>query len=311
MAPLASMARKEVNCLNKTTIHCKTTAPMFMAGTDKDRPEMRAPSIKGNMRFIWRAIQRADDINKLREVEGSVFGNAFGGNSTKASDMRIRIEKMNVAKGSEPMVPHRTLQEYSGRGPFSGQAIREGGEFDVVITSFADEKTHIDFIRLFAATCLLYGFGRRSRKGFGTVKIKGFDGIGNTVYPWFAGAANNLNALSRFGAEYSYVSETEIAAISAKSPANYPYIESIRIAGSKGFPENMDIIKQIGMAVHIYSRKEFLGSASPRFASSILLSTAPWNDVDNCCIVTQLYCTNTRIDAEDRKNFHAELDGRV
>ena len=296
--------------MNKTTICCTTSAPMFMAGHNKDNPELRAASIKGIMRFIWRAIQQADDIGKLRNVEGRIFGNAFGGKDTKASEMRIRVEEDNLAKKHEQMVPHRTLPEYGGRS-FTSNAISAGEDFSVVITSFADEKLHIDFIRLFATTCLLCGFGRRSRKGFGTIKIKSIDGIGSHVDYGFTGAVDNLNALSKFSAVYSFISDTEIAVKNQKPAAEYPYIESIKVAGTNGFSDSMDIIKQIGMSAHLFSRKMFLGSANPRFASSVLLSTIPWNNTQYRCIITQLHCTKKSFRPEERSNFYVELDGRV
>ena len=295
--------------MNKTTIRCMTTAPVFMAGADQNKPELRAASIKGVMRFVWRAAQRAGDIQKLRELEGSLFGNAFGGKNTKASDMRIRIENADIATGSEIMVPHRRL--YNGR-MFPAQAIKVDSEFDIVISSFVDKKQHTDYVRLFALTCLLYGFGRRSRKGFGTVVIRSIDGVGKEIDHSIDGAVDSLNAISRFGAKYSFADNTHTKiAVTGGGGGKYPYIEGIRIMGAENKPETKFFVEQIGMAVHNFSSsKTFLGDLRNRFASSVLLSTIPWETPDFCCIATQLYCTKA-FDPAERDRFYDELDGRV
>ncbi|WP_345894648.1 type III-B CRISPR module RAMP protein Cmr1 [Phaeodactylibacter xiamenensis] len=42
--------------MESITFHCKVITPMFLAGADGQTPELRAPSIKGAMRFWWRAL---------------------------------------------------------------------------------------------------------------------------------------------------------------------------------------------------------------------------------------------------------------
>lgn len=305
--------------MNKTTIHCKTTAPMFMAGatvkvTERGReelvPELRVTGIKGGMRFIWRAVQCANDVKELRKTEGRLFGNAFDGKDTKVSDMRMRIENTRVATSSEVMTPHRKLRDYDGQGKaFPAQALKSDSTFDIIISSFGELETHKNFVRLFTLTCLLYGFGRRSRKGFGTVAVMGIDGDGDDIDYAFSGVVDSLNRLSLFGAKYSQPNGTEIK-LGANTTANYPYIESIRIAGAQSFGGTADIIGQIGMATHHHAGNIFLGSLRPRLASSTLLSTVPWDDGSYRCIVTQLHCKD-KFDHVKRADFYEELDGRV
>ena len=328
--------------MNKTTIHCRMTASMFIAGVEKRKnaqgrdeaipepPELRAAGIKGCMRFIWRALQRAEDIGALRKREGELFGNAFGDNATRASGMRMRIanfQKMSeygIGEHYEKMAPHREDPNYVGPNkdkPLRVLALKNGGTFDVIITSFCRIETHIKYVRLFTLTCLLYGFGRRSRKGFGTVVVTGVDGDGREIDWTFDGIVKSLKALSEFGADYSWLNDLEISA-GGGGAADYPYIENIRIAGSKTFVSTDGIIKQIGMAVHNAAAPPavdpvFLGSHNPRsrFASSVLLSTVPWG-VDGqrkdeyCCIATQLHCTKA-FNPTNRTDFYVDLDGRV
>ncbi|MFQ3675622.1 MAG: type III-B CRISPR module RAMP protein Cmr1 [Endomicrobiia bacterium] len=48
---------------------CEVITPMFLCGADGRTAELRPPSIKGLMRFWWRALKGLEDIAKLREEE--------------------------------------------------------------------------------------------------------------------------------------------------------------------------------------------------------------------------------------------------
>jgi CRISPR-associated protein Cmr1 len=310
--------------VNKTILYCKTTAPLFMAGINKINhykkdlnPELRATGIKGAMRFVWRAIQCSDNIKELREREGTLFGNAYGGEKTEQSKMRIRIESTRLTKKDIALLPHRNHQDYKGEyiGKDSKtQAFDSEGSFNVVISSFGktkeDEKNHINYIRLFAITCLIYGFGRRSRKGFGTVEIISITGVGEKINYHFCGLMENLNELTS-KVKFEQISNNEIRMTTKLlTELTYPHIERIKIIESEKFYNTSAIISGIGMALHNYNDKNFLGTANPRFASSILLSTIHVDRQYYNCIVTQLYCTK-EFDEDQRNTFYGELEGRL
>jgi len=49
--------------------------PLFLAGADGVTPELRAPSIKGALRFWWRAINgEYKNYTVLKEQEATIFG---------------------------------------------------------------------------------------------------------------------------------------------------------------------------------------------------------------------------------------------
>jgi CRISPR-associated protein Cmr1 len=279
---------------------------MFMAGAEQLAPELRVAGIKGAMRFIWRAVQCADDVDKLHENEGKLFGNASGGKETKISDMRIHIENTRLATSAEFMTPHRKLYEYDGqKKAFRVQALKTGGAFDVVISSFGEVEQHNDFVRLFTLTCLLYGFGRRSRKGFGTVVITGIDGIGSNVDYTLSGAVDTLNKLAGVSgtANYKQISDHEIS-VNCGNPAEYPYIERIMYySQNSDHTDNRTIQQSIGLACHDCKKSgkaDFLGrSTKPRLASSVLLS-----ENNGYCVITQLH---TKSDIAAREPFYGKL----
>lgn len=69
--------------------------PAFIRGADQRIPEVRSPSIKGAMRWWFRALAGSyfgDDAQKLKEIENQVFG------STKE---RSRV-KISVTPLSSP-----------------------------------------------------------------------------------------------------------------------------------------------------------------------------------------------------------------
>ncbi len=59
--------------MHKLVFECETITPMFLAGADGKTPELRAPSIKGALRFWWRAMNGNLKENLL-ENEGKLFG---------------------------------------------------------------------------------------------------------------------------------------------------------------------------------------------------------------------------------------------
>ena len=61
----------------------RVTTPLFCAGTDPNRAELRLPSFKGALRFWWRALaplRWGDDLEVIRRQENEIFGSADGDN---------------------------------------------------------------------------------------------------------------------------------------------------------------------------------------------------------------------------------------
>lgn len=57
-------------------MYCKVVTPMFLAGTDKDTPELRASSIRGALRWWFRAVAGGyiTALTELKRLEGCLFG---------------------------------------------------------------------------------------------------------------------------------------------------------------------------------------------------------------------------------------------
>jgi CRISPR-associated protein Cmr1 len=70
----------------------RVVTPLFMSGSDKSKSELRVPSIKGVLRFWWRALAlgRLGSVSKVREEESRIFGSA--GNDVGQARVHLRLK---------------------------------------------------------------------------------------------------------------------------------------------------------------------------------------------------------------------------
>ncbi len=81
--------------MNIIKFECETVTPMFLAGADGKTPELRPPSIKGAMRFWWRAMNGHISIKELKEEEGEIFGGSGEKEGRSKFGIRIKPHKRN------------------------------------------------------------------------------------------------------------------------------------------------------------------------------------------------------------------------
>jgi CRISPR-associated protein Cmr1 len=280
---------------------------MFIAGSDPKVPELCVSGLKGCMRYIWRSTQCADNIRVLREREGELFGNAFGGEKTRRSQIMLQIRNDATKTEKAPLLPHRMDNEYHGENATKTFSVdSKTGHFDLLVQSFAGN--HDMFVSLFILTSLLYGFGRRSRKGMGTIEITGIEG--DCVIKDCSFGIDNIFRLLKTVTDKpnSFEITTNGIKLNDKIKSNYPYIEHIHIIKPPLNACGRELIKKIGISLHNFSSEEFKGyiKGNKRFASSLLLSTTP----EPACVVTQLHCT-VKFNVEQRKKFLEDLQNRI
>ena len=75
------MVGDQLGAISMLTATFAVTTPLFLGGADlqNGRPELRPPSIKGVLRFWWRALawSRHDgDLSKIHSAEAELFGAA-------------------------------------------------------------------------------------------------------------------------------------------------------------------------------------------------------------------------------------------
>ncbi len=174
------------------TFECEVITPMFLAGADGRAPELRTPSIKGAMRFWWRAMQGHLSLEELRKEEAKIFG---------ASDEKIGRSKINIRIAKQPSsgdtkeslwqeIPyeektsHRSEKKFKVPTKYKGISyllysthmlnrrpyIKVGFSFPIIISS-SDAQILKQAAASFWSLIYLGGIGTRARRGGGNITI--------------------------------------------------------------------------------------------------------------------------------------------
>lgn len=161
--------------MKSITFTCEVITPMFLAGADGSTPELRPASIKGAMRFWWRAMNghlpiedekndKGEVIKKgLKTTEAEIFGGSGSKQSRSKISIRISAEKIKLGKIKNNDV------KYLAYGAEDRRFIDIGSTFKVhLVFEHIDGLDIAKEIKL-AFSLLSYcgGLGAKSRNGFG------------------------------------------------------------------------------------------------------------------------------------------------
>jgi len=167
-------------------------APAFL-GDAEQKGVWRTPPIKAMLREWWRVVAApAEEFchQRLRPIEGKLFGNAWLDNDFSKSRVRMALEHWHVGKmtglDNDPKVTHPEVnfpvgsQLYLGYGPLifqQGAAIKSGAalqanETNTLSLAYPDGdagkiEQALQLIDWFGA------FGGRSRNGWGSLGLSG------------------------------------------------------------------------------------------------------------------------------------------
>lgn len=157
----------------KTKYECEVITPMFLRGEDRKNLELRAPAIKGALRFWWRALHGYLDEDELRQRERFLFGGI--GEDSRKSTFSIRVKPIKIIKKKFSFLPHKEDYRYKKNAFLSGTKFEV--EF-IVNTYIYNEKKRIkgedvilEIENLFEIVSILGGLGMRARRGFGSFRI--------------------------------------------------------------------------------------------------------------------------------------------
>ena len=229
-------------------IKCEIITPLLMHGNDGKTPELREQSFKGVMRFWFRAIYGNLGLKDLREKEAKIFGD-----TSQKSSFRMKIKKNSLNTDSFNPLPHK--------------------QSNFKVKGFSPEQTfEIEFLgknlelvkKIFILSTILGGFGQRSRRGFGSIKILEVD---NNKHEFEYSTEKIEELIKTINSEFSFNDRN------FESKNEFPYIKSIKIG--KEYKNYNDILKSIGIATHKYS---CFGRANPRQASPIVVSVLKQDD---------------------------------
>jgi len=259
---------------------CETITPMFMYGADGRTPELRPASIKGVMRFWWRAIHGHLKLKDLKEQEGEIFGDTD--KKSKLIIYPIKITNDNAYKIS--LTPHHKKgycsennQNCFFRNNQCMKAKTKTGKlykFTLKISIKNNPYLNQEQLQnLFILTTTLGGFGQRSRRGFGSVQILKREVLS---FP-----ENIENLINNINPNFSYTHQNK------ERFEEYPYIQKIEVG--KTYNTYQSLLKTIGKASHDYNCDELgFAKGKNRLASPIYVSVLKFDDKDYRPIITTL-----------------------
>lgn len=186
------------------TVQLEAVTPLFLAGADpRGAPELRAASIRGALRFWFRALLGGvigdDNLDALRKAESAVFGST---NSASPVVVQVRHGQLSLQPFSriaawndrtrsyhKPGIAYLFFAARGTRNEPERNAIDTGSSFELVLSKWAGIGASGDqaLQQVYAALWLLThfgGLGARSRRGAGSLQVTHVSGkVPNSVLP--------------------------------------------------------------------------------------------------------------------------------
>lgn len=178
--------------MEKFQVEVEVVTPMFIAGSDMDKIELRPSSVKGVLRWWWRALNGNLTIDELKKKEGEIFGS-----TEKRSSFALQIEPYNIPyvhndlpKGMmvrvEGKAPKASIIHYLAFGLSDSKKnlrphIKEGTKFSIKFIFYNDTKDDV-------LTALYYmlkhgGLGAKTRNGMGCLNASGINDLKRKTFP--------------------------------------------------------------------------------------------------------------------------------
>ncbi|WP_250629787.1 type III-B CRISPR module RAMP protein Cmr1 [Rhodoflexus caldus] len=224
------------------TFTCETITPMFLSGADASTPELRPPSIKGALRFWWRAMNGHLSLEELKKKESEIFGGTepaqrskvimrigkrrLTNENTKQKDFLPKGYSVNVGLGTMHAIDYLAygIENFDPQKSFNREYLRSQKEFDLVL-SFP-ENLQEEILKTLFVFSYFGGLGAKSRNGLGSISINynGFNDI--EVKELFKGDLKSYTSFSKFSklykgkeftSPYEALSEIAVAYHHAKS----------------------------------------------------------------------------------------------
>ena len=219
----------------------KIVTPLFMSGADQDLAELRPPSIKGIIRFWWRALAYSrfnGDLHLLAEREAELFGS-----TDRVASIMIRVSTHPKSTVTQKNTVHHDFRSVAGArylgyglmdafdgvntqaGKLQRPCINQNQQFTVTFMSKNDMPE--EFINAVKLTGLLGGLGSRSRKGYGSLTLLKLSNELDWVTPnskktYKFALDNLLNGISTITEEPSFSAFSQLTRIDYLLQSNDP-----------------------------------------------------------------------------------------
>lgn len=163
----------------------EVVTPLFLGGADPKTAELRIPSIKGALRFWWRALYGSSNIEEMKKQEDSVFGSTDCKSEISiqlSKEENVKSVRKNLSGGTTFQVKNFSLGiiDYlafgirENRSGYNRDHIEPGNNFSIKIRSKSGVAEQI--FNAFEHLINYGGLGAKSRNGFGSLCIKNSPG---------------------------------------------------------------------------------------------------------------------------------------
>ncbi len=260
--------------MNSVTFNCEIITPMFLAGADGKSPELRPSSIKGALRFWWRAMHGDLSITELHAKESSVFG-CGGEHATRSRiSIDVRPHTLPINQGlSEKKIdtpsptlndPERTIRAqlftYLAYGAHQREYFKVGSQFSVTFRYHKLISPENDFVIPFELISFFGGLGARGRNGFGSFKILSCDDSNVKLHSDPKSILRKLNS----GLPCGYTAFSEKSKLFKTTDHQVSWEKSLEVIGTAYIKEKRKLEN-----AHTYDKRAFI--AAPIVQSDVLL----------------------------------------
>jgi len=187
-------------------IKYRVITPMLGGGAEPGIPDsggfrVRAPSVRGQLRFWWRATagaRRYETVEALREAEAIFWGSTAGPGKVRIRQ-EIVDEGRNLTAGERQALPNPNyplFPIYPDRraSVIHEQVVRLWIRLDTSAATRMAEAN--DVVRTLSAWLMFGGVGGRWRRGLGSVEL-----LGPTPFLQQPGAHGDLEEVTRIGTD--------------------------------------------------------------------------------------------------------------
>jgi CRISPR-associated protein Cmr1 len=157
--------------------------PMFLGGANTTDAELRVPSIKGMLRFWWRATCGIENFKEMKKEETKIFGSTDqkasfsmkleGLNNIKAIKSNLSPGKKFQPKGktfSVGIIDYLAFGIRDHRNGYVREHFPSGSQFKLIFFFYNSENKQ-SILNAFYSFIDNGGLGAKSRNGFGSLCI--------------------------------------------------------------------------------------------------------------------------------------------
>lgn len=172
--------------MDSVEFEVEVVTPMFLGGANNTEAELRVPSIKGMLRFWWRATYGIESLEEMKKKEAEIFGSteqkaAFllhvvnASNIKSLLDLKERGERFTAHGHKVSIIDYLSYgthkPEKSKGNVYHRHHITPRSSFSLKFR-FYNDACKGEVLHAFYFLIAYGGLGSRNRNGFGSLYIK-------------------------------------------------------------------------------------------------------------------------------------------